>query len=103
MERKRRGVSKKFLIKGSATKKPSDWKQFLMNDENKKQFTNLLLTEWQKHTYASELHGRQVILIFDGKAYVLSSDDGIQVKMSGMPGLFSSQEETDKRIILYCM
>ena len=70
MERKRRGVSEKFLIKGSVTKKPSDWKQFLMNDENEKQFTNLLLTEWQKNIYASEL---------------LTSED------------------TNTRIILYCM
>ena len=100
MERKRRGVSEKLLIKGSATKKPSDWK-FLLNDENKKQFTNILLTDRQKNTYASELHGRRVILIFDSKAYVLSSDDGIQVKMSVIPGLCSSQEETDTRIILY--
>ena len=98
---KERGVSEKLLIKGSATKKPSDWKQFLLNGENKKQFTNILLTEWQKNTYASELHGRRVILIFDGKAYVLSSDDGIQVKMSVIPGVCSSQEETDTRIILY--
>ena len=70
-----------------------------MNDENKKQFTDLLLMEWQKSKYASDLHGRQVILISDGKAYALSSDNGIHVKSSMIPLLCSSQEETDTRII----
>ena len=36
MERKRRGVSDKLLLRGSATKKPPDWKQFLANDETRR-------------------------------------------------------------------
>ena len=34
MERLRQGKSKKLLIASPRTKKPPDWKQFLMNKEN---------------------------------------------------------------------
>lgn len=35
LERKRRGITEKLLVKGANTKKPSDWKAFLCNEETK--------------------------------------------------------------------
>ena len=43
-----------------------------------------------------------MVLICDGKAILLTSDDGVSTKSTGIPELRSSQEESDTRIILYC-
>uniref|UniRef100_UPI00358E53D5 uncharacterized protein n=3 Tax=Myxine glutinosa TaxID=7769 RepID=UPI00358E53D5 len=102
MERKRRGVGNKLIIKGGATKKPPDWKQFLSNDENKLQFIQMLLRLWRTDEYASKLHGRNVILICDGVPHKLTSEDGTTTSSHLLDSMTSSQEETDSRIILYC-
>ena len=98
MERKRRGDTEKLIVRGEAMKKPPDWKSFLANDENKKQFVKLLYNEWSKNEYVTDLHGREVILICDGSAHLLTSDDGCSTTKT-QP---STQEETDTRIIPYC-
>jgi len=36
LERKRRGVADKLIVKGPSTRKPKDWKAFLQNEDNKK-------------------------------------------------------------------
>ena len=50
LERARRGVGQAHLIKGPHTKVPRDWKQFLCNDENKRQLTNFILETGQVST-----------------------------------------------------
>ena len=45
-ERLRRGFSQKYIIEGPATRKPSDFKLFLANDENKTKLCQLLLRVW---------------------------------------------------------
>lgn len=62
-ERTRRGCAEKMMIKGGKTKRPSDWKQFLTNDENKKQLIQVLLDVWSKHdmakSRAKRLYGKR--------------------------------------------
>ena len=96
-----KGISEKIKI-ASATKKPQvDWKTFLINDENKEQLTELCLKEWQKDEYASDLYGRKIVFICDGKAHLLTSEDGKSTTASEIASLESNQEETDTRVILY--
>ena len=103
MERERRGCSEKLIVKGASTKKPSDWKQFLTNDDNKTQFINLLCKTWSNHSYANKLLGRKIIIVCEGAAYLPKSEEGqITAKME-IETLHSSQEETDSRVIVYCM
>jgi hypothetical protein len=102
MERQRRGCSAKLIIKGQNTKKPPDWKSFLANDDNKTQFIQLLSKLWSNDDYATKLQGREVVLICEGSAYLLTSDDGCVTRKTEIPNLTSSQEETDSRVILYC-
>ena len=47
------------------------------------------------------LQGRQIVLICNGKAYLFTSHKGIQVQISEITDLCSSQEETDTRTVLY--
>ena len=61
-ERKRRGSGERLLIKGPAMKRPADWKGFLANDENKKQFTDVLLRVWSDDSFAGRLKDRKVVM-----------------------------------------
>ena len=61
-ERKRRGSGEQLLMKGVAMKRPSDWRGFLSNDENKKQFTRILLDVWSEDEFTSLLRDRKVIM-----------------------------------------
>ena len=92
---------RKMLLKGEATKRLPDWKSFMSNDENKTQFIQLLLKMWSSDNYALRLQGRQVIFICEGKAHLLTSEDGQKTVARKMLSLRSSQEETDTRVILY--
>ena len=58
-ERTWRGCAEKMMIKGGKTKRPSDWKQFLTNDGNKKQLIQVLLDVWSKHDMAKRLYGKR--------------------------------------------
>ena len=103
MERNRRGSSEKLLLQGENTKKPADWKAFLTNEDNKKQLVQVLLSAWANDVYATKLQGRKVTLICEGDAYCYTSDDGIKTQRTVLPGLKSTQEETDTRVVLYCL
>ena len=102
VERVRRGVSDKLIVSGVKTKRPKDWKQFLTNDDNKVQLVRLLLADWSSNTSAKILFGHEVIIICDGKAYQLTSD-GKSTKCKEIDFLYSTQEETDSRVVLYTM
>jgi hypothetical protein len=76
-ERLRRGVSQRYLVQGPATRKPSDFKLFLSNEDNKKQLCQLLLRVWSGNESASRLEScGTALVIVDGKAYELESADG---------------------------
>ena len=49
--------------------------------------------------YMKKLQGRQVILICEGEAYHFTSDDD----STTVDVLRSAQEETDTRVVLYCL
>ena len=104
MERNRRGSSEKLLLQGENTKKPpADWKNFFTNEDNKKQLVQVLLKAWDNDAYAKKLQGRKVVLICEGDAFCYTSDDGIKTERISLDVLKSTQEETDTRIILYCL
>ena len=103
MERERRGCGEKLIIGGPLTKKPINWKLFLMNDHNKTQLSQILSDVWSDNKFASKLLQRKIVVVVEGHAHMLSSDDGNIVKRTEIPSLYSTQEETDTRIILYCL
>src|SRR6218665_320732 len=102
IERVRRGAGTKFLIGGSITKIPSDFKSFLLNSQNNKRFIQLFLSAWQTNAYAAALHGRQVLFVCEEQCVCLSSTEGNETVSSPIPELFSLQEEADTRIALHC-
>ena len=76
-ERMRRGWAEKFLLDGPATRRPKDFKLFLSNDENKKQFCDVIRNVWESPAAASRLEKSNYgVLIVDGAAISLSSSNG---------------------------
>ena len=59
----RRGVGDKILVSEQNTKRPSDFKLFLSNDDNKRKLINMLLDVWTQDRFADKLRGRRIILI----------------------------------------
>ena len=102
-ERQRRGESEKRIIAGECTKRLADWKLFLSNDENKQQFIQLLTGIWSSDSMAKKVYGRKIILVCEGTAIQISSEDGASTQRKDIVDLKSSQEETDSRVILYSM
>lgn len=78
-ERLRRGSSEKILLAGPATRKPYDFKMFLVNDDNKKQLCQLLLRVWSSQQAATRLQMTDMaVLIVEGRAYqLLPSNDEV--------------------------
>ncbi|XP_052812091.1 uncharacterized protein LOC128239473 isoform X1 [Mya arenaria] len=100
-ERSRRGVSQKYIVGGPATRKPTDFKLLLTNDENKVQLCKLLLKLWGKKEAASRLQKCSLaVLVVNGQAYRSSSAYG-RVNCDEIPELSSNQEETDTRVVIY--
>jgi hypothetical protein len=102
MERDQRGSSEKLIIAGSKTKKPKDWKEFLQNSDNKNQLVETLATVWADDSFAPKLVNRSIILVAKGHCLKLGSLDGEVVQKTEVESLFSNQEETDTRVVLYC-
>ncbi|CAH1773854.1 unnamed protein product [Owenia fusiformis] len=76
-ERQRRGSSQKYILDGSATRKPSDFKVFLANEDNKTQLSELLLRVCGSKEAASRVgKSRKAVIVVGGKAYELKSSDG---------------------------
>ena len=103
MEMNRRGSIERLLLQGENTKKPADWKTFLTNEDNKKQLVQVVVNAWDGDVYANKLQGRRVVLICEGEVYLYTSLDGNNTGRTMVGGLKSTQEETDKRVILYCL
>ena len=100
-ERLGRGLSKQFLIDGPSTRKPLDFKSFLQNDQNKEQLCDLLLRVWSSEKAFSRIEScSNPIIIVKGRAYSLTASNN-KIAISEIPELYSKQEETDTRIIIY--
>uniref|UniRef100_UPI00358FA4EE uncharacterized protein isoform X1 n=1 Tax=Myxine glutinosa TaxID=7769 RepID=UPI00358FA4EE len=99
-ERLRRGSSEKIILAGPVTRKPCDFKMFLA-DDNKKQICQLLLRVWSDQQAASKLERTEMaVLIVEGRAHQLVSSNG-KVEVRELPTIYSNQEETDTRVVLY--
>ena len=85
-------------MKGKKTKKPSDWKIFLSNSENKEQLIELMFTVWSQTDFLNKIEGRNVTLIKQGEAFKMSKDGVERIR-----NLRSNQEDTDFRVVLYAM
>ena len=76
-ERLRRGSSEKFILDGPASRKPTDFKLFLSNEDNKIQLCQLLLKVWGSREAVSRLKNcGTAMLIVDGTAHQLVSSNG---------------------------
>ncbi|XP_076134083.1 uncharacterized protein LOC143116692 isoform X3 [Alosa pseudoharengus] len=97
------GVSQRYIIGVPATRKPSDFKLFLANDENKTQLCKLLLEVWVSKASASRLEkcGTAVVVV-EGKSYQLESSGG-NVTTCEIPQVESTQEQTDTQIVLHLL
>ena len=98
IERKQGGSSEKLIIGGPLTKKPNDWKNFLMNDEN-----SLSLWEWWvKFGYQMPLHQSLETGRWCWATVILHSDNWKTVIKNEIQEMFSDQEETDTiGLVLY--
>ena len=54
-ERLRQGCGEEFILDGQATRKPKDFKEFIKNDENKRQLCRLILDVWSSFSAAAHL------------------------------------------------
>ena len=72
LERKRRGSGEKLILKGKKAIKPSDWKSFFTNSENKKQLIELIYNVWSETEFLSKIDGQSVTLIKEGEAFEMS-------------------------------
>ena len=104
MEREQRGSrsSEKLIIGGQLTQRPADWKDFLMNNENKSQFAHVMNEVWCSDAFAHKLQNRKIVPVVQGLVYLLEGEDGTTVRKTEIPEIFSDQEETDAQVILYC-
>lgn len=102
-ERKRRGTSKPYLLKGSLTKVPHNWKEFMSNSENKQRLIQFLLEEWKKDKYAMKLKDRAVFFVHGIDCTCITSSDGLITEAKIVQDLKSTQEEADTRIILHLL
>ena len=100
-ERLRRGCGEKILVQGIKTRRPADFKQFLLNPDNKLQLLDLLLRVWSSHTASQRVHKRKVMVAVQNKVICITSDDGSRSQESEIHSLRSDQEETDTRVVLY--
>jgi len=102
-ERDRRGCSEKLIIAGPKTKRPASWKEFLQNDDNKTQLIETLTDVWSDDTFAPKLVDRRIFVVSQGHCYHLEAKDGCSVEKTEIDSLYSDQEETDTRVVLYCL
>ena len=102
-ERRRRGCTTEddLLIQGVNMRKPKDFKAFLRSDNNKQQLCEILKKVWCGNKMAGKLVGKKVILIVNGEATLLSSNDGEHTQSKELASLYSTHDETDRRVVIY--
>ena len=82
IESEQHGSSEKFdhLIGGQLNTRPADWKDFLMNSENKSQLVAVMNEVWYSDAFAHKLQNRKIASVVQGNFYLLESDDRITVR-----------------------
>jgi len=92
MEKERRGSSEKLVIGDKLTNKPADWKNFLMNSQNKSQIVDVMNKVWGSDTFAPKLVMRKVVSVAQDHCHSLQSDDGIIVKRQKYPSYIRTRK-----------
>ena len=95
-ERRRRGASATLTIKGLLTRLSMEMNEFLCNDENKKQLCDVIKRVFESNRIADKIRGKEVILVVEGKASLITSDDGVTTSVKELPELTSTHDETDR-------
>lgn len=67
-----------------------------------RQLTRIILRVWGKDELAHKYENSKCIIVVDGHAHSLYSDDKKHVKTEQIQSLYSNQEETDSRVVPYC-
>ena len=94
-------VRSQFSKGDGEMKWPKYWKVFLSNDD-KVQLVKVLLDTFSSAPTAPILCGREVVLVYEGCAY-MSRSMGETMSCVEIESLQSNQEETDTRVLLYCI
>ena len=90
-------IFQKLILKGKMTKKTGDWKKFLSNDEKKQQ----LIFVWTSNDFAENLEWRRIIFMAESQTYMLWDRRWHFCKLKTIDELYSNQQETDTRSVLY--
>ena len=98
MERKKRGESKKVLIKSLQSKIPHDFSRLLKNGENKTRLIELLSSyiEQHKNKVFNSLRCYKIVISLDCKCLVITRLSTTEDAL-----LSSNQEEADTKLILH--
>ena len=81
-------------------KRPADFKLFMTVAENKISMCKIILKVWSSPDAAKKLVDRDVYLVVEGHLYHFTSD-GDKVTVIELEDYFTTQEETDHKIIMY--
>ena len=73
-----------------------------MNDDNKSKLADAIYHVRSSDISAPKLVNRKVMALVQDHCLLLEIEDGKFVKETEIRNLFSNQEETDSRIVLYC-
>ena len=71
-----------------------------MNSQNKSLLVNVTNEVWSSDAFAHMLQNRKIVSVMQGYVYLLESEDGMTVRKTKIPEIFSDQEETDTQVIL---
>ena len=98
VKRRRRGCAEKLVLQGEMTKRSADWKAFLTNFSWQDSYC-----VWSDDEVADKYNNKRVIILSEGHAYYIESDDQQQnTTVQELASLYSNQEETDSMVVLYC-
>ena len=100
-ERIRRCCGPKLQIT-NCTKHPKEWKLFLSNSAKKDQLCHILDDVWGDGSMAERIGAREVTIIDQGRAFQITQTSG-KVTKREIVSLYSTQEETDTRVVIYCL
>ena len=61
-------------VNGPMTKRPVNWRMFLMKDDHKSQLSQVLCNVWSDHDFASMLSHKKVLAVVEGHAHLLTPE-----------------------------
>ena len=99
-ERKKRGCSRKIIIRSKKSKIPRDFHTFLKNGENKNRMIELMTTviEQQSSNVLALLQSEEILISTDNRCVKITAE-----KSETVDELVSNHEEADTKVVLHCM